>query len=210
METVNFDETSLITATRQGDLEAFNQLVLQFQDLAYYRSYWILHDPYQAEEVTQDAFLQAYQRLDQFRGGSFRAWLVRIVTNASYDELRRRNRRQEQPLTFRNQLGEEVDAAEQIADPGGSLEELFEQKEIRRRLHSYLDELPREYRDAVVMVDLLEMDYAEAAAVLGAPLGTVKSRVARGRRALRDRLESSSQDQRTAPASAGHTRLSVI
>ena len=87
------DEIALITDARQGDLDAFNRLVLAYQDRVYSQAYRLLNDPHGADDATQEAFISAYKNLRSFRGGSFRAWLLRIVTNACYDELRSRNRK---------------------------------------------------------------------------------------------------------------------
>jgi RNA polymerase sigma-70 factor (ECF subfamily) len=193
MRTANFDENVFVEAARQGDLEAFNQIVLEYQDVIYNRAYWILNDPYRAEDLTQDTLLQAYQNLENFRGGSFRAWLVRIVTNACYDELRRRKHRGALSLITNSQEDEENDMLDRLDAPGLSLEESIEQNELRRSLQGYLDELAPEYREALYLVDILEMDYTEAADVMRVPLGTLKSRLARGRKSMRDRLVSSAR-----------------
>ncbi|RME83852.1 MAG: sigma-70 family RNA polymerase sigma factor, partial [Caldilineae bacterium] len=88
-----FNEEALVQQAKAGDLRAFNQLVYHYQSLAYNVAYRILSDSDAAADATQDAFLSAYKALDSFRGGSFKAWILRIVTNACYDELRRRKRR---------------------------------------------------------------------------------------------------------------------
>jgi len=87
------DEAALVSAAQQGDLDAFNRLVLAYQDMAYNLAYRMLSDENAAADATQNAFLSAYKNLRAFRGGSFKAWLLRTVTNACYDELRRRQRR---------------------------------------------------------------------------------------------------------------------
>jgi len=92
------DEAALIRQAQQGDLDAFNRLVLAYQDLAFNVAYRLMSDPAEAQDVTQDAFVSAYRKLDSFRGGSFKAWLLRIVTNAGYDALRKRKRQPVVPL----------------------------------------------------------------------------------------------------------------
>ncbi|MBC7251685.1 MAG: sigma-70 family RNA polymerase sigma factor, partial [Anaerolineae bacterium] len=87
------DEKTLIAAAQQGDLEAFNRLVLTYQNITYNLAYRILGDADAAADATQDAFLSAYRAITRFRGGSFKAWLLRIVTNACYDQLRIKQRR---------------------------------------------------------------------------------------------------------------------
>ena len=87
------DEESLVHAAKRGDLDAFNRLVIEYQSRAYNLAYRFMSDPASAADVTQDAFISAFCGIGKFRGGSFRSWLLRIVVNACYDELRRRKRR---------------------------------------------------------------------------------------------------------------------
>ena len=87
------DEQALIASARKGDVRAFNQLVMLYQSMVYNLAYRILSDPDAAADATQDAFLSAFKAMHKFRGGSFKAWLLRIVTNACYDQLRRKQRR---------------------------------------------------------------------------------------------------------------------
>ena len=105
------DEASLIQAARQGDLDAFNRLVLAYQDRLYTQAYRLLGEAEAAEDATQEAFISAYRNIHTYRGGSFRGWLLRIVTNACYDELRRRKRRPTQPLEPLDEEDEEIEIA---------------------------------------------------------------------------------------------------
>ena len=91
------DELALIYAAKQGDLEAFNRLVLAYQDILYNQAYRVLGEQAAADDATQEAFISAYKNLNSYRGGSFRGWLLRIVTNACYDELRGRECRPPRP-----------------------------------------------------------------------------------------------------------------
>ena len=119
------------------------------------------------------------------RGGSFKAWLLRIVTNACYDELRRRKRRPTTPLEPSNEYNEEIETPQWIADPGESPEELATRLELGETIQHCLDTLSIDFRTVIVLVDIQGMDYAEAAQVVGKPLGTIKSRLARARNGLR-------------------------
>ena len=98
------DEAALIDSARRGDLNAFNRLVLAYQDLVYNHAMRVMGENAAAEDATQEAFISAYRNLSGYRGGSFRAWLLRIVTNACYDELRRRKRRPSTPLEMVRRL----------------------------------------------------------------------------------------------------------
>jgi RNA polymerase sigma-70 factor (ECF subfamily) len=182
------DEAALIQEARQGDLDAFNRLVLEYQDLVYGQAYRMMGELEAAEDATQEAFISAYKKLDSYRGGSFKAWLLRIVTNACYDELRRQKRRPTTPLEPLDDNDEEMESPRWLADPGESPEEAAERAELSRVLQGCLEGLPDEFRAVIVLVDMQGLDYGEASLAIGKPLGTVKSRLARGRLRLRDCL----------------------
>lgn len=178
------NEEQLILGAQQGDLDAFNHLVTDYQGLAFNLAFRLLSDDSAAEDVTQDAFISAYRNIRSFRGGSFKAWLLRIVTNGSYDELRRRQRRPQTPLEPDPREGKEAPDPGWLADPGESPQELAERVELNKAIQSCLNQLEAEFRAAVILVDVQGMDYTEAAQVLRRPLGTVKSRLARARNRL--------------------------
>ena len=92
------DEAALIQKAQNGDVAAYNRLVLKYQEGVYNVAYRIMGEPHAAEDATQEAFISAYGSLKSFRGGSFKSWLMRIATNACYDELRRRKRRPQTSL----------------------------------------------------------------------------------------------------------------
>ncbi len=182
------DENQLIQYARKGDLDAFNRLVLTYQDLAYNLAARMLSDGELAADVTQTAFLSAYRNLDSFRGGSFKSWVMRMVTNACYDELRRRKRHPTTSLEPLDEEDEEVETPKWIADDGPSPEESLERRELEQAIQTCLLGLDDEFRAVVVMIDLQGMDYSEVSQALNRPLGTVKSRLARARLKLRDCL----------------------
>ncbi len=183
------DEVALIRAALLGDLEAFNRLVLAYQDMVYTQAFRMMGEEESAEDATQDAFILAFRRLSSYRGGSFKAWLLRIVTNLCYDELRRRKRRPTTPLEPMDNREEEIESPRWLADNAPSPEENVERRELARLLQCCLESLPAEFRAAVTLVDIQGLDYEEAAQALGKPLGTVKSRLARGRARMRECLK---------------------
>jgi RNA polymerase sigma-70 factor (ECF subfamily) len=183
------DENALIQDARQGDLDAFNRLILAYQDRVYNQAYRVLGESQAADDATQEAFISAYKNLRSFRGGSFRAWLLRIVTNACYDELRRRKRRPTTPLEPVDESGDEIESPHWIADPGELPEDNVVRGELGKAIQHCLDELPTDFRVVVVLVDVQGMDYLEAADTIGKPLGTIKSRLARGRTRMRECLQ---------------------
>ena len=111
------DEPALIHAAQHGDLEAFNRLVLAYQDALYNTALRILSDEDLAADAVQEAFLSAFRALNSYRGGSFRAWLLRTVTNACYDELRRKKRRPTTPLEPETADGDEVESPALVDRP---------------------------------------------------------------------------------------------
>ncbi|HEY57382.1 MAG TPA: sigma-70 family RNA polymerase sigma factor [Anaerolineae bacterium] len=183
------NEPDLLTAARRGDLEAFNRLVLAYQEEVYALAYRMLGDPEAAADATQEAFLSAWRHLKGFRGGSFRGWLLRIATNACYDELRRRGRRPQVPLEGTDEETE-ADALPWMTDPNpaSSPETMLQRREVQQALETCIRRLPPKLRTVLLLVDVHGLDYAQAAASLDVPLGTVKSRLARARRAMRDCL----------------------
>jgi len=184
------DEASLVQAAQKGDLDAFNQLILAVQELAYNVAYRILSDEAAAEDATQNAFLSAYRSLHTFRGGSFRAWVLRMVTNSCYDELRRVKRRPTTPLEPLTDDGDdEIESPHWMASGDPSPEAEMETRELESAVQDCLKRLPDDFRVVLVMVDIQGMDYQEVSVISGSPLGTIKSRLARARLKLRDCLQ---------------------
>lgn len=184
------DEPALIRSAQRGDLDSFNSLVLSYQDMLFNTALRILGDDDLAADATQDAFLSAFRSLHTFRGGSFKAWLMRTVTNACYDELRRKKRRPTTPLEPEVDDGDEMDTPRWLADPAMTPEQEVETDELEHAIQHCLEGLPVEFRTVVVMADLQGLDYSEVASAVRVPLGTVKSRLARARLRLRECLQS--------------------
>lgn len=183
------DEAVLIQDALHGDLDAFNRLVLAYQDMVYYQAYRMMGEAQGAEDATQEAFISAFRKLKSYRGGSFKAWLLRIVTNACYDELRRQKRRPTTPLEPLSADEEEIESPTWLADDSESPEDAAARAELNEAIQKCLAKLPEDFRAAVVLVDLQGLDYSEAAEAIGKPLGTIKSRLARARSRLRDCLQ---------------------
>ena len=188
MHTQTFDETLALAASK-GDLDAFNQLVLSYQDLAYHHAYSLMGDPSSAEDVAQESFVKAFQGLNRFRGGSFRSWLLRIVTNYAYDILRRSQRHPSQPLIPMDDNGEEWESASWLTDPSASVQDVVEQAELSEEIRALMEQLPEVYRNVLTLVDIYQFDYSEAAETLRVPIGTVKSRLARARLQMKEMLK---------------------
>lgn len=186
MGTETVDTTVLIDAAQKGSLEAFNALVLAYQSQVYNLARYILHDDASADDATQEAFIAAYRALDGFRGGSFRAWLMRIVTNACYDELRLRKRRPAVSWDEFEDLDE--DANPYLVDHGESPEDHLQRGELGALLDRSIAGLPQDQRMVLVLVDRLGYTYEEVAQVLNMRMGTVKSRLYRARARMQKAL----------------------
>ncbi len=182
------DEPALIQTAQNGDLDSFNTLILHYQDRVFNTALRILGDEDLAADAAQEAFISAFRSINSFRGGSFKAWLMRTVTNACYDELRRQKRRPTTPLEPDTNDGEEMDSPRWLADPGMTPAEKSEADELEHAIQHCLNALPTEFRTVVVMADLQGLDYTEVAAAVNVPLGTIKSRLARARLRLRECL----------------------
>lgn len=183
------DEIALVAQAQRGDLDAFNSLVLNYQDVLFNTALRILGDDNLAADATQDAFLAAFRSLSSFRGGSFKAWLLRTVTNACYDELRRKKRRPSTSLEPADHDGDDMESPRWIADPALTPEQQAEAVELEHAIQHCLESLPLDFRTVVVMADIQGLDYTEVAAAVRVPLGTIKSRLARARLRLRECLQ---------------------
>jgi len=185
----DYDEQALIAAAQQGSLPAFNKIILHYQGLAYNVAYRIMGDSDSASDTTQDAFVKAYQRISQYRGGSFKAWLLRIVTNTCYDALRARKRRP--TVSLENEVeGEESDPDydPRLIDNGERPDAFVMRKELAGVIQAAIGQLPADQRTALILSDVEGMDYQEIADAMGTALGTVKSRLSRARAKMRDLL----------------------
>ncbi len=180
------EEEALIRAAQRGDVASFNQLVLAYQGQVYNVAYRILGDGAAAADAAQEAFLSAFTHIKDYRGGSFKSWLLRTVTNACLDALRYQKRRPSQPLEA------EDDDEHSLADVLPSEEEGPERAAERRELRCFIARaaltLPPDQRITFVLSDIHGLSYQEIAQVMNVSLGTVKSRLSRARAKLRDAL----------------------
>ncbi len=183
------EELHLIESAQRGDVDSFNQLVRLYEMRVYNLCYRMLGDPDAAADTAQDTFISAYRHLDHFRGGMFRAWLLRIATNACYDALRARKRR---PSTSLQALGNADDdgVGFDLPDQGEQPDDVALRHELAAAITRGLADLPEDQRLVIILSDIQGMAYEEIATVTGANLGTVKSRLSRGRARLRDILRA--------------------
>lgn len=181
-------EAQLVERLAGGDESAFEALARMHERALFSHAWRLLRDETAAEDAVQDAFLLSYRGRATFRGGSFKAWLFRILTNRCMDILREAKRHQTVSLTPDPQ-GEE-EAEPQWLDPSPAVEEMAIGDELLAVVEEALETVPPEQRAAVLLRDVQGFDYAEIALITGAEVGTVKSRIHRGRLAVRNVLVS--------------------
>jgi len=188
------DEDQLIARSQRGDVNAFNELILHYQQTTYGVVYRMIGDADIAADVTQDAFISAFRAIPSFRvGSSFRAWLLRIASNLACDHWRRTQRHPVESLDVLTDEDEPHAASDvsaliehkQEANP----EEYLLTQELQELIQRGLQELPLDQRVAVVLCDIEGLSYEEISISTQSNLGTVRSRIARGRARLRRYLE---------------------
>ena len=179
------DEPAVIAAAQLGDINAYNQLVLTYQQLAYNVAYRVLGDADSAMDATQDAFLKGYRAIDTFRGGSFKAWILRITTNACYDLLRSTKRRRTSSI---DDLVEDDEHSGILEDDQETPEAFVQRQDLNEVIQAALAVLPQDQRTVVILSDIQGMNYVEIAEATLVSLGTVKSRLSRARAKMRDYL----------------------
>ena len=182
---VSIDEQKLIQLSLEGHLDSFNALVEMYQDAVFSVALRMVRNHATAEDISQETFISAYKKLRSYRGGVFRAWLLRIARNATYDHLRRVKRRSETSIdedivTFANTLESEGDDPAELAQTG----------ELGDIISHCLGSLSDDHRLSVVLIDVEGYQYDEAAEILGVSIGTVKSRLNRARARMRDCLQT--------------------
>ncbi len=180
------EDHELVERVRQGDLEAFNTLVIAYQERIYNLCLRMLGSQPAAEDTTQEAFISAYRNVNKLRGANVRSWLFRIASNLCIDELRRRQRR---PIVSLDAPSADADAQPidvPDAEPGPEAWAL--RGELHEALQAELLRLPHDQRLAVTLCDMEGLQYEEIAEAMGSSVGTVKSRISRGRARLRARI----------------------
>lgn len=187
------DDSTLLAAARAGDRDALDQLLRRHHDRVHAVCRRIAGATRDADDATQEALIRIVRGLDSFDGRSkFSTWVYRIATNTALDELRKRDRRPRLHREFEGNEGHDGSGDTLDDGPTGQADPLahrhIEGVVDRLAIDAALAELPDDYRAAVVLRDVADLDYDEIADVLGIPIGTVKSRIARARARLIERL----------------------
>ena len=183
------EERRLVEVAQRGDVESFNELVRLFEGRVYTLCYRMLGDAESAADAAQDAFLAAFRNLRSFRGGSFRSWMLRIATNTCYDVLRVRKRRPSVSLDI-DADDESASSPLQIADTAESPDDFAQRRELAAAIQQGLAVLPDEQRIVLILSDIQGLAYEEIAQITNSNLGTIKSRLSRGRARLREVLKA--------------------
>ncbi len=176
------EDSALVERSQTGDLGAYNDLVLRYQRGVYNLCLRMLHDVGAAEDVCQEAFVSAWRNIDRFRGGNFSAWLLRIATNACYDQIRRRQRH---PAHSLEAATNDDEAPLDVPDGAEAPDERMVRAELAESIVGGLAEVHPDQRIVIILVDIQGLSYEEAAVILDVPIGTVKSRLSRGRAQMR-------------------------
>ena len=191
------EDKQLIEACLAGDSSAFGALVLRYQDRLYGSVHMMVSSPEDARDLTQEAFVQAFRRLDSFRGDSaFYTWLFRIAVNATISFRRKMARRKTTSIeSARDVMGEEPRDVRSDAVPSSRIET----QEQQQLVHTALSELSEEFRQAIVLTEIEGLSYEDAAEIAGCPIGTIRSRIHRARNELREKLRLLLQDEDSPP-----------
>jgi len=178
---------------QQGKVRRFDEIFTTHLDAAYDYARWLTRDERNAEDVVQEACLRAFKFIDSFHGESGRAWLLAIVRNTYYTWLRK-NQADALSVPFEDETM--VAEGQELVDPGslGEMDRLLNQRDARRIINGALEQLPEEFREVIVLRELEDLSYKEIAVIAKIPLGTVMSRLARGRKLLLQHLQRAQRE----------------
>lgn len=216
---VRAEEASIIAELKSGSEEAYNWLVQHYHQPIYSLVYRILTDPSDAADTTQEVFLKVFRGMKRFNGEcSLKTWLYRIAIHEASNQRRWWFRHKSKETSMESHVDNEGNSfglCETIADKRESPMEIFAHEEIRARVEAELKEVPEPYRTTLVLRDIEGLAYEEIAEILQISLGTVKSRLMRGRDALKKRLEIFVRDMgsgvgRSKPESKGSPAQSAL
>lgn len=190
---VNAEEASIVAELKSGSEQAYDWLIARYHQPIYSLVYRILTDPADASDTTQEVFLKVFRGMKSFNGQcSLKTWLYRIAIHEASNQRRwwfRHKRKETSIESHQDENGNVCGLCETLADPGESPLEVFAHEQVRARVEKELQQVAEPYRTTVVLRDIEGLAYDEIAEVLQISLGTVKSRLIRGRDALRKRLE---------------------
>ncbi len=182
------EDSQLISRALQGDQKAYEALLNKYRNLVYTIMYKMVHNPQEAEDLTQEAFIKAFRALSSFREEfAFSTWLMKIATNNCIDFLRKRKLKTQsihEPVKYKD---EELERTLPNQEP--TPEKNLLREERKRIIQEAIQELPERYRHVILLRHMEEKSYDEIADILGLPLGTVKAQIFRAREMLNQKLK---------------------
>ena len=179
-------ENEIILRCKNGDRDAFNMLIEQYQTRVFNIAYGMLSDYEDASDATQEIFIKLYRSISSFKGQSaFTTWLYAICRNVCNDILRKR---QKHGLTLSIYPDDDEDAVKEIKSDMPTPDEVLELSEQQQAVKDAINSLKQEYKEVINYIDIMQLSYDEAARILRCPEGTLKSRLNRARNALRKKL----------------------
>ena len=191
---VRVEEASIVAELKAGSEEAYNWLIAHYHQPIYSLVYRIVNDPADAADTTQEVFLKVFRGMKRFNGeSSLKTWLYRIAIHEASNQRRwwfRHKSKENSMMAQEDENGNSYGLCDTLVDQGESPFELLAHEEVRARVEEELRQVPEPYRTVVLLRDIEGLSYEEIAEVLQVSLGTVKSRLIRGREALKKRLES--------------------
>jgi RNA polymerase sigma-70 factor (ECF subfamily) len=189
-------DVELVAASQGGDMVAFEELVARHRDKIYARAFSMMRNEEEAIDLSQEAWVKAWQRLKQFQGdSSFATWMTRIVINLCLDQLRRQKRTRAESI---EQLDEELGGVErQMPVIATNPSEGLERSELRKRIDKAMNQLSYEHRTVLILHEFEEMEYKQIAKVMNCSIGTVMSRLFYARRRLASLLQSLKKEQQS-------------
>ena len=189
-------DVELVAASQAGDMIAFEELVARHRDKIYARAFSMMRNEEEAIDLSQEAWVKAWQRLKQFQGdSSFATWMTRIVINLCLDQLRRQKRTRAESI---EQLDEELGGVErQMPVIAINPSEGLERSELRKRIDKAMTQLSYEHRTVLILHEFEEMEYKQIAKVMNCSIGTVMSRLFYARRRLASLLQSLKKEQQS-------------
>jgi len=178
-------EAHPLVSDERSRAQRFERILMPHLDAAYNFARWLTRDERNAEDICQEAFLRAFKSLDTFQGDAGRAWLLTIVRNTFYTWYTK-NKADAAAVPFDD---DGTVAGTELEAPIESIERILQQRDARRVLNAALEQLPREFREVIVLRELEDLSYKEIAEVANVPIGTVMSRLARARKLLLQHLQ---------------------
>jgi RNA polymerase sigma-70 factor (ECF subfamily) len=177
------DDQTLVAAAKKGDMTAFEELVARHRDRVYARAYSMMRNEEEAVDLSQEAWVKGWQRLEQFQGdSSFGTWLTRIVINLCLDQLRRQKRQRSESIEAMSEESGGVERHMPVINPNPTAG--LERAELRERIDQALAQLSPEHRTALVLHEFEQMEYKEIAKTMACSIGTVMSRLFYARRKM--------------------------